>query len=193
MPVLPGMEDDVDSREVGGGGKGDPKGKGKGGKGKGKETNPANTPKYPSMGVTSCKQLTPAQLKWARKQTPVDPVTGKTCCWGASAHSGCPFSAKDCRFSHQPIRPEGQHWTLEAALNLRGGNKARKAIPVNKIDAVNAALAKQAKAAAEKARLEGGSREVGKDAATETPGDVCTDANGEAVGAVAPKAGPKAK
>ena len=59
------------------------------------------------------------------------------------------------------IKPDGQHWTLEYELNLRGGNRARAPIPLKDIDKRNAALAKKAKEAADKARLEGGSRVVG--------------------------------
>ena len=59
------------------------------------------------------------------------------------------MKASECRFSHELIEPDGQHWTLQFEMNLRGGNRKRKAIPVNKIDEVNAKLPKEAKAAAE--------------------------------------------
>ena len=54
---------------------------------------------YPHTGVEECEQLTETQKSWARKNTPKDEVSGKSKCWGNSAHSGCPFDAKDCRFS----------------------------------------------------------------------------------------------
>ena len=66
---------------------GEPKGK-KGKKAKAKaKPHPGRPPpnadaKYPSTGVPTCKQLTPTQKSWARKQTPVDEVTGKSKCWG---------------------------------------------------------------------------------------------------------------
>ena len=112
-------------------GKGEPKPKAKP---EPKDKGAKGTPKYPSTGVASCKQLTQAQKSWARKQTPIDSATGKSLCWGASCHSGCPYTAKECRFSHRPIRPDGQHWCLVFEMNLRGGNKAKPAIPVAKID-----------------------------------------------------------
>ena len=54
----------------------------------------------------------------------------------------------ECRFSHRPIKADGQHWTFEWEMNLRGGNKGKKAIPINEIDEANQKLAKATKKAA---------------------------------------------
>ena len=83
------------------------------------------------------------------------------------------------------IKPDGQHWTLEYELNLRGGNRARAPIPLKDIDKRNAALAKKAKEAADKARAEGGSRTVGADGAAPAGAAAATTGDGSAAEAAA--------
>ena len=66
------MEEEEET-QVGGGPRAKPKPKVKA-KPKVKPNKPDAGVKYPNTGVASCKQLTPTQKSWARKQTPVDEV-----------------------------------------------------------------------------------------------------------------------
>ena len=88
-------------------------------------------------------------------------MSGQSKCWGHSCHSGCPLTAKECRFSDSKIKADGQHWTLEWEFNLRGGHKDRPAVPIDQIDGRNRKLRQQAEASAKKSREDGGSRLVG--------------------------------
>jgi hypothetical protein len=122
------------------------------------------------------EQLPGAMFNIAKSRTPLDQKSGRKKCWAFSCHSGCPFSAAECKYGAHVAIYFGPNTDpcLRAALkrwgDIKTGTQLSDASAVDK--AVRELLTK-VRADQAQAKAEGGTRDVPPTAPTKEGGRSC--------------------
>ena len=109
------------------------------------------------------EQLPGAMFNIAKSRTPLDPKSGRKKCWAFSCHSGCPFSAAECKHGAHVAIYFGPNTDpcLKAALKRWGGVKTGPQLSdAAAVDKAVQELLTKVKADQARGRAEGGTRDV---------------------------------
>ena len=109
------------------------------------------------------EQLPGAMFNIAKSRTPLDPKSGRKKCWAFSCHSGCPFSAAECKHGAHVAIYFGPNTDpcLKAALKRWGDiNTGPQLSEASAVDKAVQELLTKVKADQAQAKAEGGTRDV---------------------------------
>jgi len=122
------------------------------------------------------EQLPGAMFNIAKSRTPLDQKSGRKKCWAFSCHSGCPYSAAECKYGAHVAIYFGPHTDpcLRAALKRWGDLKTGAQLSdAPAVDRAVKELLTKVRADQAQARAEGGTRDVPPSAPTKEGGRSC--------------------